>query len=197
MSSVISSPPQRLEPWPCLEPNTLPIYTLPCLTHNPPASQPLPPPANMSDLANRKVFKVFNQEFVVDERYNVTKELGQGAYGIVWYVRRAPAAAAGDAAAAILTPCPRLLTTPPTQRCHQQPDRRGRRHQKGHQRLQQEDPRQARSARNQAAPALQRSVSATHPNSPRDPANALQATATYHRPAPSPEEQHAEYFARR
>jgi hypothetical protein len=40
-------------------------------------------PAAMSDLANRKVFKVFNQEFVVDERYNVTKELGQGAYGIV------------------------------------------------------------------------------------------------------------------
>jgi hypothetical protein len=28
--------------------------------------------------------KVFNQEFIVDERYNVTKELGQGAYGIVW-----------------------------------------------------------------------------------------------------------------
>jgi hypothetical protein len=28
--------------------------------------------------------QVFNQEFVVDERYNVTKELGQGAYGIVW-----------------------------------------------------------------------------------------------------------------
>jgi ATP-dependent RNA helicase DDX18/HAS1 len=26
---------------------------------------------------------VFNQEFIVDERYNVTKELGQGAYGIV------------------------------------------------------------------------------------------------------------------
>lgn len=41
----------------------------------------------MSDLAGRKVFKVFNQEFVVDERYNVTKELGQGAYGIVWYVQ--------------------------------------------------------------------------------------------------------------
>ncbi|KAH7383793.1 kinase-like domain-containing protein [Pyrenochaeta sp. MPI-SDFR-AT-0127] len=37
----------------------------------------------MGDLANRKVFKVFNQEFIVDERYNVTKELGQGAYGIV------------------------------------------------------------------------------------------------------------------
>lgn len=40
----------------------------------------------MSDLQGRKVFKVFNQEFVVDERYTVTKELGQGAYGIVWYV---------------------------------------------------------------------------------------------------------------
>ncbi|CAI6342394.1 unnamed protein product [Periconia digitata] len=42
-----------------------------------------PKSATMSDLAGRKVFKVFNQEFVVDERYNVTKELGQGAYGIV------------------------------------------------------------------------------------------------------------------
>ena len=41
-------------------------------------------PSTMSDLAGRKVFKVFNQEFIVDERYNVTKELGQGAYGIVW-----------------------------------------------------------------------------------------------------------------
>jgi mitogen-activated protein kinase 7 len=57
-----------------------------------PAPAPAPAPAAaasttaaaaMSDLANRKVFKVFNQEFVVDERYNVTKELGQGAYGIV------------------------------------------------------------------------------------------------------------------
>lgn len=37
----------------------------------------------MADIPGRKVFKVFNQEFVVDERYNVTKELGQGAYGIV------------------------------------------------------------------------------------------------------------------
>jgi len=37
----------------------------------------------MSDLSGRKVFKVFNQDFVVDERYTVTKELGQGAYGIV------------------------------------------------------------------------------------------------------------------
>lgn len=40
----------------------------------------------MADLQGRKVFKVFNQDFVVDERYNVTKELGQGAYGIVWSV---------------------------------------------------------------------------------------------------------------
>lgn len=40
----------------------------------------------MADLTGRKVFKVFNQEFIVDERYNVNKELGQGAYGIVWYV---------------------------------------------------------------------------------------------------------------
>ncbi|RMZ82284.1 hypothetical protein DV738_g1876, partial [Chaetothyriales sp. CBS 135597] len=37
----------------------------------------------MSDLSGRKVFKVFNQDFIVDERYTVTKELGQGAYGIV------------------------------------------------------------------------------------------------------------------
>ena len=40
----------------------------------------------MADLQGRKVFKVFNQDFIVDERYNVTKELGQGAYGIVWCV---------------------------------------------------------------------------------------------------------------
>lgn len=37
----------------------------------------------MADLAGRKVFKVFNQDFVVEEQYAVTKELGQGAYGIV------------------------------------------------------------------------------------------------------------------
>jgi mitogen-activated protein kinase 7 len=39
----------------------------------------------MADMSGRKVFKVFNQDFIVDERYTVTKELGQGAYGIVWY----------------------------------------------------------------------------------------------------------------
>lgn len=39
----------------------------------------------MGDIPGRKLFKVFNQDFIVDERYTVTKELGQGAYGIVWY----------------------------------------------------------------------------------------------------------------
>ena len=37
----------------------------------------------MGEVQGRKVFKVFNQDFHVDERYTVTKELGQGAYGIV------------------------------------------------------------------------------------------------------------------
>ena len=41
--------------------------------------------STMADLQGRKIFKVFNQDFIVDERYTVTKELGQGAYGIVWY----------------------------------------------------------------------------------------------------------------
>lgn len=31
----------------------------------------------------RTTFKVFNQEFTVESKYNVTKELGQGAYGVV------------------------------------------------------------------------------------------------------------------
>lgn len=44
----------------------------------------------MADLQGRKVFKVFNQDFIVDERYTVTKELGQGAYGIVWYAGNLP-----------------------------------------------------------------------------------------------------------
>jgi mitogen-activated protein kinase 7 len=55
----------------------------------------------MADLQGRKIFKVFNQDFIVDERYTVTKELGQGAYGIVWYalallfpLSRSPLAAA-------------------------------------------------------------------------------------------------------
>ena len=55
----------------------------------------------MTDMTGRKNFKVFNQDFIVDERYNVTKELGQGAYGIVWYVvlrARSPNSAHGDVA---------------------------------------------------------------------------------------------------
>jgi hypothetical protein len=32
------------------------------------------------------LFKVMNQEFWVDNKFRITKELGQGAYGIVWYV---------------------------------------------------------------------------------------------------------------
>ena len=44
----------------------------------------------MADLQGRKIFKVFNQDFIVDERYTVTKELGQGAYGIVWYAYGEP-----------------------------------------------------------------------------------------------------------
>lgn len=41
-------------------------------------------PGTMAELQGRKVFKVFGQDFIVGDRYNVTKELGQGAYGIVW-----------------------------------------------------------------------------------------------------------------
>ena len=37
----------------------------------------------MADLQGRKIFKVFSQDFIVGDRYNVTKELGQGAYGCV------------------------------------------------------------------------------------------------------------------
>jgi hypothetical protein len=31
------------------------------------------------------LFRVMNQEFWVDNKFRITKELGQGAYGIVWY----------------------------------------------------------------------------------------------------------------
>ncbi|XWW94648.1 hypothetical protein V2A60_002593 [Cordyceps javanica] len=37
----------------------------------------------MAELQDRRVFKVFSQDFIVEDRYTVTKELGQGAYGIV------------------------------------------------------------------------------------------------------------------
>lgn len=32
---------------------------------------------------DRKVVKIFNQDFVIDEQYTVTKELRHGAFGIV------------------------------------------------------------------------------------------------------------------
>jgi mitogen-activated protein kinase 7 len=71
-----------------------PLHSLDAQNCHPSQSfHPAPPKPNtkhqntstMGDpsLAGRKVFKVFNQDFIVDERYTVTKELGQGAYGIV------------------------------------------------------------------------------------------------------------------
>jgi hypothetical protein len=88
--------------------------------------------------------QVFNQEFIVDERYNVTKELGQGAYGIVWYDP---------------SNCATHADTDRAFQCgYQQPDGRRRSHQEGHQRLQQEDPSKACPARDQAAATLQRQV---------------------------------------
>ena len=98
----------------------------------------------MSDLQGRKVFKVFNQDFIVNEQYNVTKELGQGAYGIVWWV---------------LIPVMILVgrsTDGGMKRGYQHPDRRRCRRQEGDQCLQQEDPGQACPERDQAAPALPR-----------------------------------------
>jgi hypothetical protein len=96
----------------------------------------------MSDLQGRKVFKVFNQEFIVDERYNVTKELGQGAYGIVWYV---------------YTRCTfGMAVTDTCAQCRdEQLDGRRGRHQESHQCLQQEDLGEARSERDQATAAFQ------------------------------------------
>ena len=98
----------------------------------------------MADLAGRKVFKVFNQDFIVDERYTVTKELGQGAYGIVWYALRYPTVAT------------HLLTLLPLQRGYQLPDPRRRCDQEGDQCLQQEDFGQACSTRDKAATTFQR-----------------------------------------
>jgi mitogen-activated protein kinase 7 len=64
----------------------------------------------MADLQGRKVFKVFNQDFIVDERYTVTKELGQGAYGIVWYDSHFPSRSG------------RMLTVLSPQRRHKYPN---------------------------------------------------------------------------
>lgn len=32
-------------------------------------------------------FPVLNQQFIVDTKYKFIREIGQGAYGVVWYVR--------------------------------------------------------------------------------------------------------------
>ncbi len=93
----------------------------------------------MADLQGRKVFKVFNQDFIVDERYTVTKELGQGAYGIVWYARFHGLFAC--------LPVARSTDTTWTEQCRrEQPDERGCCHQESDQCIQQKDPRQARPA---------------------------------------------------
>ena len=108
----------------------------------------------MADLQGRKVFKVFNQDFIVDERYNVTKELGQGAYGIVWYV---PFQSSGPSASYLRNSYSNKLDQSTLQcicsyvtlqRSDQQPYWRRCCHQKSHQCFQQEDPRKAGFARN-------------------------------------------------
>lgn len=42
--------------------------------------------ARMTTHQRHTLFKVLNQEFWVDNKFRITKELGQGAYGIVWCV---------------------------------------------------------------------------------------------------------------
>lgn len=121
----------------------------------------------MADLQGRKVFKVFNQDFIVDERYNVTKELGQGAYGIVWYVSQSfgPRSALykdfGRSSSSVLdkstTKLPLYLLRQNLQRSHQQPYWRRCCNQESHQRVQQEDSCEAGFARDQASTALSRS----------------------------------------
>lgn len=86
----------------------------------------------MADLQGRKVFKVFNQDFIVDERYTVTKELGQGAYGIVWYV-------------SVAIWLRRAELTSPFQRRNQWSNPRRCCDQEGHKCLLEEDPSEARS----------------------------------------------------
>lgn len=100
----------------------------------------------MGELLGRKVFKVFSQDFIVDQRYNVTKELGQGAYGIVWSVPR---------------PLDRYvlfasMLTVFSQFRDRHSNRRRSRHQEGHQCVQQEDSGEARPEGDQAAAAFPR-----------------------------------------
>jgi hypothetical protein len=98
----------------------------------------------MSDLQGRKVFKVFNQEFIVDERYNVTKELGQGAYGIVCAATN-NTTGEGVAIKKVFETISHPWGLGQALTCH-----------KGYQCLQQEDSSQASFARDQVAPAFQR-----------------------------------------
>jgi mitogen-activated protein kinase 7 len=32
-------------------------------------------------------FPVLNQQFIVDKKFQFIREMGQGAYGVVWYAR--------------------------------------------------------------------------------------------------------------
>lgn len=37
-------------------------------------------------MAGYQAFPVLNQQFIVDRKYQFIREMGQGAYGVVWYV---------------------------------------------------------------------------------------------------------------
>jgi hypothetical protein len=105
------------------------------------------------DLQERKTFKVFNQDFIVDERYIVTKELGQGAYGIVWYVHRLACFKTPFSAAYLLP----MLTIPPPSQCGNEHADTGRRcNQESNKCLQQEDSGEASTPRDKVATTLQR-----------------------------------------
>jgi hypothetical protein len=106
----------------------------------------------MADLQHRKVFKVFSQDFVVDERYNVTKELGQGAYGIVWYVPHGYGSSYGFMISTSV-----LTALFDAQCCDECSDQRRSSHQEGDECLQQKDSGQASSKRAQATAAFPRS----------------------------------------
>ena len=102
----------------------------------------------MADLSGRKVFKVFNQDFIVDERYNVTKELGQGAYGIVWYAITIIVDENED-------------TDRRLQCCPEQHNQRRGCDKESYECVQQEDPRKASLTRDQTPPTFSRSPECT------------------------------------
>jgi len=92
----------------------------------------------MGELPGRKTFKVFNQDFIVDERYIVNKELGQGAagLGILWSCT-SRVVDNGLLANRLVPYC----MTPGTansrvQRGDESTNRRGRGHQEGHECIQ-------------------------------------------------------------